>query len=149
MFSVAKRDYTSYGGRMELKEYIESIEEKIRSTYEEGVTIEQAEKLASEFLNSQIVISRALAEVDLDSRMKKAGVKAIRAAVYLEECKKSDKKPSDVLLDAIVNSNDIVLGEQGRLDEAEVKKAELDRAFSILQNAHIHYRTIAKGAFSS
>ena len=97
---------------------------------------------------SQLIISKELAALDLDARMRKSGVKAIRGAVYLEEARRGDKKPSDTMLTAFVDTSDLVTGEQKRLDEAEVKKAELERIFDILTNGHIHYRTIAKGSFS-
>lgn len=132
----------------EFDTYLDELQGKIQETYQRGVNLEQAEHFASELLGALLTVSKELAKADLDARMRKSGVKAIRSAVYLDEVQKADKKPSDTMLAAIVDSNDIVKGEQQRFDESEVQKAELDRIFSVLQNAHIHYRTIAKGAFS-
>jgi hypothetical protein len=81
--------------------------------------------------------------------MKKSGVKAIKASVYLDEVKKNDKKPSDVMLNAIVDTNELVIGEQERLDRADVYVALLNNYMSIFGNAHIHFRSIAKGSFSA
>ena len=79
--------------------------------------------------------------------MQKSGLKAIRSTIYLDEVSKADKKPSDVLLEAIVNINEVVQGQQNALDLSEVTRDELNRYYSIFQNAHIHFRSIAKGSF--
>ena len=81
--------------------------------------------------------------------MRKTGVKATRAATYLAEVQKNDKKPADSMLTAIVDSDDKVQTIQDDYDSAEVEKAELDRLFDIFGNAHIHFRTIAKGRFEA
>lgn len=124
-----------------------SLENKIKQSYEQGVTIEEAEKLASEFLYAQMAISNELKIVDLDSRMKKSGIKAVRAAIYLAEAIKNEKKPSDVMLQALVDKNELVISEQTNLDMAEVEKAELERYYNIFGNAHIHYRSVSRGKF--
>jgi len=69
--------------------------------------------------------------------------------VYLDEAKKQDKKPSDVMLGALVDANDIVAGEQKRFDEAEADRDELERIYNVFREAHIHFRSIAKGRFDS
>jgi Lon protease-like protein len=122
------------------------LEALIIASYESGVTLPEAEQLAGRFLAAQLRVSEELRKADLDSRMKKTGVKSLRAAVYLEECGKTEKKPSDVLLGAIVDSSPAVSSEQSAFDEAEAAKDELERLYSIYQNAHIHFRTIAKGS---
>jgi hypothetical protein len=122
------------------------LESLIIASYESGVTLPEAEQLAGRFLAAQLRVSEELRKTDLDSRMKKSGVKSLRAAAYLDECSKVEKKPSDVLLGAIVDSSPTVLEEQGAFDEAETARDELERLYSIYQNAHIHFRTIAKGS---
>ncbi len=119
----------------------------IKASYEEGVTVEDAEKLAGKFLYAQIQVANELKGQDLDARMKKAGLKAVRSAVYLAEVKKADKKPSDVLLEATVNCDDLVLGEQRSFDEAEVSRDQLQNYFNVFKEGHVHFRTIAKGRF--
>lgn len=128
-------------------ELLKQLEAKIQNSYLEGTTLEEAEKLAAEFLFAQMQVSGELQKLDLDARMRKSGVKAIRAVIYMEAATKDPKKPSDVMLDAIVNMNEIVSGEQTALDEAESKKAALERYYDIFVNAHIYYRGIAKGNF--
>lgn len=123
------------------------LTDEIKKAYESNVTLEEAEKLASKFLYAQILISDEIRSVDLDCRMKKSGVKAVRAAVYLEEACKGDKKPSDVMLGALVDRNELVIGEQTSFDEAEVNKDALYNALSILKEAHVHFRQISKGRF--
>lgn len=125
----------------------EQLTNKIKGAYEEGVTIERAESLASEFLYAQIQVAYLLKVYDLDSRMKKTGLKAIKAAVYMEAATKDPKKPSDVLLQNMVDMNEIVVGEQKSFDEAEVEKDNLYNYLNIFKEAHIHFRGISKGRF--
>lgn len=126
----------------------EALVEKIKSSYESGITTIEAEKLAGEFLYAQIQVSTQLAKLDLDAKMRKSGVKAVRSAVRSEEVKKHEKKPTESALDDVVNLNEIVQSEQDKLDNAEVSRDELDRLFNIFKEAHIHFRTIAKGSFN-
>jgi len=107
--------------------------------------MEQAERLAGRFLTAQMLVSSELRKADLSSRMRKTGLKAVRAATYLEQVEKNEKKPSDVLINSIVDTSTDVIAEQHGLDESEVDRDELERLYSIYQNAHIHFRTIAKG----
>lgn len=120
---------------------------EIKAAYEQGVTMEQAERLAGRFLHAMILVSEELKTADLDSRMRKTGVKAIKAAVYLKEATKGDKKPSDVLLGALVDSNDAVRQEQDAFDEAEVKRDNLHNYYNIFKESHVYARGIAKGRF--
>ena len=80
-----------------LQKFVLELEGKIKAAYEEGTTQPDAERLAAEFLHAQMVISSHLRKADLDARMRKSGHKAIRAAVYMGEVGKSEKKPSDTL----------------------------------------------------
>lgn len=125
----------------------EELKSDIQKAYEEGVTLEHAERLAAKCLHIQITLSNELSLVELDARMNKSGLKAVRAAIYLDSATKTDKKPSDVMLEAIVNTNEIVKNEQDRLDAAEVKRDELERAFSVCKEAHLYFRGVAKGRF--
>lgn len=129
------------------KELCVELEGKIQKSYEEGVTMEEAEKLAGQFLHSQMQVSEELKAKDLDARMRKSGLKAVRAAIYMEAATKDPKKPSDVMLEAIVNLNDVVQAEQNSFDSSESEKDNLERYFSIFQAAHVHFRTVAKGRF--
>lgn len=133
---------------MIFKEMLRSLELKIQSSYESGVTVDEAEKLASEFLYAQIQVSTELSKSDLSSRMRKSGVKAIRAAIYSDICSKNDgKKPTESSLEHSINLNELVRSEQDDLDRSEVDRDELERYYTILLNAHIHYRSISRGKF--
>ncbi len=129
------------------KQMIEQLEAKIQNTYEQGVTLETAERLAAEFLYAQLKVSEALKAADLDARTRKSGVKAIRAAIYLDIVQKNEKKPTESQISAQIDSDKLVIDEQNSYDSAEVEKAELDRYYDIFSNAHIYYRSIAKGKF--
>lgn len=129
------------------REMVQELETLIEKTYEEGVTLDDAEKLAAQFLHAQLAVSGELTRADLDSRMRKSGVKAIRGAVLLDLMKASDKKPADSVLTATIDTDTIVVSEQEAFDKAEVDKAELERLYDVFGNAHIYYRGIAKGKF--
>lgn len=132
---------------MKFKELCESLETKIQKSYEDGVTLEEAEKLAGEFLYAQLQVSSELKKADLDARLRKNGTKAIRAAIYLDIVQKSDKKPTEAQIAAMVDTDKIVQEEQQAFDTAEVNRDELERFYNIFQNAHVHFRGIAKGRF--
>ena len=131
---------------MKLLDFCKELENHIISAYEEGCTIEEAEKLASKFLHGQLQVSAALKESDLSARMRKSGLKAVRAAVYTDIKSKGEKLTVDAMEHSL-NMNDLVCGEQDALDNAEVDRDDLKRYYDIFQNAHIFFRGIAKGNF--
>lgn len=133
---------------MSLKEFCSGLEKEIEKSYTEGVSVIEAERLSSKFLHALIKISDGLKTSDLDARMRKSGVKGIKAAIYLDIVQKSEKKPTETQIASMVDTNDIVQGEQERLDTAEVEKADLERYYDIFTNAHIFYRGVAKGNFN-
>lgn len=126
---------------------IQQLTDEIKAAYESSVTIEEAEKLAGKFLHAQLLVAEKLHQADLDARMRKSGVKALKAAVYLEAATKTEKKPSDVMLMALVDSDKLVLDEQGSFDKAEVDKNALENYLSVFREAHIFFRGVAKGRF--
>lgn len=130
---------------MKFKQFCDSLEVKIIAAYEQGVSLEDAEKLASEFLHGMLQVSSELKKADLNSRMRKSGNKAIRAAVYTDICAKSEKKPTESALDHLINMNDLVNKEQDALDSAEVERDELERYYNIFREAHIHFRGVSRG----
>lgn len=133
---------------MTFHELCESLETKIQESYEKGVTLEQAEKLAGEFLYAQLKVSEELKKADLDSRTRKSGLKSIRAAVRLNILDAAkDKKPTEGTIEAMLDSDKIIKNEQDNFDLAEVDRNSLERYYDIFSNAHVHYRTIAKGRF--
>ena len=123
------------------------LETHIQSAYTDGVTVDQAEKLAARFLHAQMQLSEALRVADLDARMRKSGLKAVRATVYLEGATKGDKKPSDVLLQAQVDTHEVVQTEADAYEKAEVDKDNIERYYNIAREGHIYFRALAKGGF--
>lgn len=132
---------------MSFQDLCKKLEAKIQASYEEGVTVLEAERLAGEFLSAQIQVSNELKRADLSARMRKSGLKAIRAAVYLNVVQTAEKRPTEAQTAAMVDSDEIVSTEQTSFDTAEVERDALERYYSIFQNAHIYYRGIAKGKF--
>lgn len=136
---------------MTFREMCQDLENRLTSSYEDGVSIEDAERLAARFLVAQIAVSKELKNHDLDARTRKSGLKAIRAAVYLEIVQESvagsGKKPTVDHVAALVDVHAIVQQEQNALDTAEVDRADLERYFDIFTNSHIYFRGISKGNF--
>lgn len=127
-----------------IKEVCERLEERIKSAYAEGVTVEESERLAAEFLYAQIRITEALRVYSLDARMRKAGLKAVKAAVFLDGARQGEKKPSDGILNAQVDISDLVGSEQRGFDEAEVATEALQNYLRIFDSAHVYFRQLAK-----
>lgn len=123
------------------------LEAKIQAAYTEGVTVDEAEKLAGEFLHAMLQVSEQLKAADLDSRMRKTGVKAVRAAIYMQEATKDSKKPTEAMLSALVDSHEVVQSEQNSYDLSEANHDELERMYNIFKEAHIFYRGISRGKF--
>ncbi len=119
----------------------------VQRAYENGTTLDEAEKLAAKFLGAQLTIAAELATTDLDSRMKKNGLKAVKSAVYMTEATRGEKKPSEGMLENHVNLSELVQGEQNRFDTADARKESLLLYFGIFKDAHIYFRGIAKGRF--
>lgn len=125
----------------------EELEKIIQAAYEEGVTLDEAEKLAGRFLHAQLKVAEELRVADLDARMRKTGLKALKAALYLEEVKKNEKKPSDTLLQHTVDANELTQNEQNSFDAAEVERDRLQNYLNVFKEAHVYFRGIAKGRF--
>ncbi len=128
-------------------DYYQDLEKDITNAYAGQTTIEDAEKLAAKFLLAQMHVAQELSAADLDARMKKSGLKAVKAAVYMDAATKGEKKPTEAMLAATVDSDKIVGGEQDAYDTAEVGKDLLQNYYNIFREAHIYFRGIAKGKF--
>ncbi len=129
-------------------EFFIECEEAIMQAYGAGVSPEQAIKLAARFLHAQIKAGDAFRDADLDARMRKAGLKATKAAVYLEESRKGEKKPTEAALDAIVSSSKLVVTTQELLDRAEVKKDAIQNYLNVFREGHIYFRKIGGDTFN-
>lgn len=131
----------------ELRDLCQELTRIIQDAYEGGITVQEAEKLAGRFLHAQLIVAESLHRSDLDTRMRKSGLKALKAGLYMEEVSKSDKKPSDTLLNNIVDSHDQTKLAQGEFDAREADKEALEVYLSVFKEAHIFFRGIAKGSF--
>ncbi len=132
---------------MTFHEKCKQLEAKIIQTYTTGVSLEEAEKLAAEFLSAMLMVSDELKKADLSARMRKTGVKAVRAALYQDAVKGQDKRPTVDAINYFIDSSDTYISEQNGYDEAEVDKASLDRYYDVFNNAHIFYRGVSRGNF--
>ena len=130
-----------------LRRFCDELENKIKDSYINSVTMAQAESLAGELLIAMTTISAALRDSDLDARMRKSGVKALRGNKYGEIVAASEKKPTVDEMDHMLNTDSMLIEAQNELDTAEVDTKELDRYYDICREAHIHYRGIAKANF--
>lgn len=130
-----------------MKEFIEDIKQEIQRAYDSSVTFAEAEKLANKFLICQITLADTIAKSDLDSRMRKTGLKALRAAVYTEAATKGDKKPTEAALAATVDQDKQVMEAQEGYDTADVETAHAQNMYNICKEAHIYFRGLAKATF--
>lgn len=125
------------------------IEIAIANAHKEGVTLDQAERLAAKCLSAQIMLSEQLSSTDLNARMAKSAVKAIKAGVYMNTVNGADKKPTEAMITSIIDSDESVIDEQRKLDTFENERDGLNRYYDIFREAHIYFRGIAKGRFEA
>jgi hypothetical protein len=125
----------------------EELAQDIQNSYVDHMTMDKAEKLASKFLHVLMQVSEEIRKADMDARMKKTGLKAIKASMYMEAATKGDKKPSDTFLDALI-TKEMDGSYQNQLDEAEAYLDKLNNYYQIFTQAHIHYRQISKASFA-
>ncbi len=131
-----------------MNNYYEELAADIQRAYEESVSVTEAERLAAKFLGAQLKVANALQAADLDARMRKTGLKAIKSAVRVEEIKKHDKKPTEGALEDVVNLDPLVQAEQDAFDKAEVEAEMLKNYFNTFNAGHVFFRGIAKGSFN-
>lgn len=131
----------------ELSHLVEGLTAKIQAAYETAVTMDEAEKLASEFLHAQLLVAEEVRSTDLDARMRKSGLKAIKSAVRTAEVKAHEKKPTEGALEDVVNLDGDVQKEQNSFDKAEVDRDYLLNILDVFKNAHLHFRGISKGRY--
>jgi hypothetical protein len=131
---------------MSFKSLTEVLETKIQDSSQNDVTPSEAERLASEFLHALLRTSAELRKADLDARTRKSGVKALRAALYLDIVQKNEKKPTEAMIAAMLDTNTMIADQQAALDEAEVVRDELERVNDVFTHAHVFFRGVAKGS---
>lgn len=119
----------------------------VDKAYAEGVLMDDAEKYAARFLSAQMLIAEELQRVDLEARMRKNGVKAAKASIWIAAATKDEKKPSDKFLDSIVDSDVAARAEQEAYDRVDSYKESLSLYLGVFKDGHIYMRGIAKGRY--
>lgn len=127
--------------------FCEELKEEIQSAYTGEISLTKAERISAKFLDGMWRVSDQLHSIELDARMKKAGLKAVKAGVYMEAATATDKKPSDTYIDNIINKSPLVNQQQDALDTVEVERDLLERYLGIFKEAHIYFRGMAKQSF--
>lgn len=130
-----------------LEDVFSEFRTSIENAYEEGVTMQQAERLAAKTLSIRMLISDDIKSKDLDARMKKHGVKVTRAEAYMEELVKHEKKPAEAYLENAVNISELVNAAEKLYAESETTKDRLQTYLDVAKDAHLYFRQIAKGTF--
>jgi hypothetical protein len=127
----------------------EQLRQLISSAADQGTSMQEAEKYAAQFLDAQLALSEELQTAELDRRMRKRGLKALKSAVRTNAIRTAEgsRKPTEGVLDDIVNMDELVSGEEASFDEAEVKADALERDYNVFKDAHIYFRGVAKGSF--
>lgn len=123
------------------------LEQKIIQTAQEGVTPMVAETIAAEFLSAQIQVSEELKVTAIKAKLLKSILKEERAKLLYKEATTPDKKPSDSILQAVVDKDQNVLYCQKNFDTGEEDAKELERLYDIFRESHIYYRGVSKGKF--
>lgn len=131
---------------MSFKERCKELETIIQNAHENSLTLDEAEKASANFIHAMMQVSFELSKADLNARTRKSGVKAVRAAIYLDIVQKSDKKPTETAIESMINIDPLVASEQAALDDAEVLKAELERLWDVYNQSVFHFRNSSKGA---
>jgi hypothetical protein len=130
-----------------MERVFKELKATIDRVYNEGCTILEAERLAARTLSIRLDISDRIKEVDLDARMKRHGVKATRAQVYMDEIVKFDKKPAEAYLENAVNLSNLVDVAESLYSIADTEVDRLKTYLGVFSDAHIYFRTIAKGTY--
>lgn len=125
----------------------EALKGIVARAYQEPILMDEAERLAARFLNAQMLIAEELRTSDLDARMRKNGLKAVKASVYMAAATAGEKKPSEGFLENLVTKDSVVQREQDAYDRADSYKESLTIYLGIFKDAHIYFRGIAKGRY--
>ena len=129
------------------REFLEELENDLKRAVQTNMETDEAERLAAKFLLARLEVGKLLRDQDLDARLAKQALKTEKAVAYLGEVKKNEKKPSDTMLEQLVNTDEGVAGAQKSFDEAEVNRDRLQDYYSTFHEGHIFFRGIAKGRF--
>jgi SHS2 domain-containing protein len=129
----------------------DELRAEIKRVSAEGVSIEDAERLAAKFLDALLELGGfdgRIRHADLDVRMKKNGYKTLRAKVYLQTVQGQEKKPTESAIEAAIATNTEVSKQQDLYEKAETDAEALHRIYDVFRDCHIYFRGVAKGNFS-
>ena len=127
----------------------EWLKSEVELAYDEGVSMERAERLAAKCLGAQLRIAERLATADLDARMKKNGLKTVKANAYMRAATSAEKKPTESMIDAMITQDKDVANSAEWYDRADAEKESLTIYLGIFRDAHIYFRGIAKGRYDA
>jgi hypothetical protein len=127
-----------------MKDLIEQLQKRVSEVYENGTTVSQSEEITHELADAEFKLVTMITPLDLDARMRRHGVKQIRAAVYLDIIKNSEKKPTEAQIAAMVDSDSLVSDAQKGYDGAEAALAEAERLLDAVHNSQVVFRTLMK-----
>lgn len=129
-----------------MNKYNQLIKE-VEAVADQGITLDHAERVAGLALSTMNQLSEQLLITERNRRMRKAGLKAIKAATRQEEIKKHDRKPTESQLDDVLALNALVQQEEDGFDDAEVETELLERQFGIAKECHLYFRSVSRGRF--
>lgn len=132
---------------MKREKMYETIKAQIMLAYEEGVSIPEAEKLAALTLAARIEIAEEIKSTELDAKMRKQGVKALRGKEYLTIVAAEEKKPTEAMIAAKIDSSADVNAEEEQLALAEVNASHLKSMLDLYKDAHLFFRQVCRGTF--
>lgn len=130
-----------------LDKICQELKQSIERAYAEGVTMQEAERLAAKTLSVRMMLADSIQVADLDARMRRHGVKAVRASAYMEELSKHEKKPAEGFLENAVNLNPDVAQEEREYATVDTEKDRFFTYLGIMADAHIFFRNVAKGSY--
>lgn len=130
---------------MNFKERVKELEDIIQDAYPNRPSLDEAEGQALNFCSGILQVSAQLSVADLEARMRKSGLKGIRAALYLDIVQNSEKKPTETAIDSMITVNELVAKEQQKLDEADVAKADLERLYETFNHVAVLFRQMSRG----
>lgn len=130
-----------------LKDLAKDLEQKMMAVAKDNQTIEEAEELAMELCAIEFRLVTEITPLHMDMLQRKNGVKHLRAAIRLEHMSKAGdgKKPTEGHLEALLDSDKLIIDEQKASDEAICEYAEAERLLNAVQNAQIPMRKKAGG----
>ncbi len=128
-----------------LDEVIKDMTDKMKIIKEVGVDSSTADALAADFALARLAAIEVRKEIELKAKLKKTSVEAVRGSIYLDIVSKSEKKPTESMLEHILNTDKIVVGEENSLAKLEVETKALTEYADIFKDMHILCRKKVDG----